>query len=460
MAIRFRVGMEDRTGAMAVTIVTRFFGVGAICLLAACSEKEILLKGEREDIRDVLVTATGESALAEKTATGEIPPLNLPAPSVNADWAQSASSPMIRPAHPALAAEPRLAWSANIGAGDGRRGRITADPVVADGRVFTLDSKALVSAVSTSGSVLWTRDLTPPNDSGTDASGGGLAHADGQVFVASGFGFLTALDAESGAVIWQQNLRATGTGSPSVADDLVYVVSGDEVAWALERDTGRIRWQLSATPDLQNVMGAPAPAISEKYVVFAFGAGEVQGAFRKGGLRRWDAQLAGDRDGFSTGLVGDITGGPVIDGDRIYVGNHAGRTVALSLGNGERLWTAPEGPLNPIWPVGNSIFLVSDRNELLRLSAEDGSRIWGHALPFFTKDKPKRQAEIFAHHGPIIAGGRLITVSNDALMRFFNPTDGAPLGQVQMPGGATTNPVVAGGTLYVVTAAGQLLAFR
>ena len=445
---------------MAVTTVTRFFGFGAICLLAACAEKEVLLQGERENIREVLETSAGETALSEKTQAGAVVPLDLPAPRVNAAWAQSPASPMSRPAHPDLAAQPSLRWSVNIGAGDGRRGRITADPVVADGRVFTLDSKALVSAVSTSGRVDWTRDLTPPNDSGNDASGGGLAYDDGQLFVSSGFGLLTALDAATGEVIWQQNLRASGTGSPSVAGDLVYVVSGDEVAWAVERDTGRIRWQLSATPDLQNFMGAPAPALSEKYVVFAFGAGEVQGAFRKGGLRRWDAQLAGDRDGFSTGLVGDITGGPVIDGERIYVGNHAGRTVALSLGNGERIWTAPEGPLNPIWPAGNSIFLVSDRNELLRLSSEDGSRIWGRALPFFTKDKPKRQAEIFAHHGPILAGGRLVTVSNDGLMRFFNPTDGTPLGQVQMPGGATTNPVVANGTLYVVTASGQLLAFR
>lgn len=445
---------------MAVTRVTRIFWVGAICLLAACSKKEVLLQGERENIRDILVTETGETNLASKTETGTIPPLNLAATRANANWSQSLASPMTRTDHPALAAQPSLIWSTDIGDGDSRRSRITADPVVGDGRIFTLDAKARVSAVSTSGDVLWSQDLTPANDSGSDASGGGLAYADGQIYVSSGFGLLTALDAETGAQIWQQDLGATSTGSPSVAGDLVYAISGDEVAWAIERDTGRIRWQLSATPNLHNFMGAPAPAISDKYVVFAFGAGEVQGAFRKGGLRRWDAQLAGDRDGFSSGLVGDITGGPVIDGDRVYVGNHAGRTVALSLGSGERLWTAPEGPLNPIWPAGDSIFLVSDRNELLRLSAEDGSRIWGRALPFFTKDKPKRQAEIFAHHGPVIAGGRLIVASNDGLMRFFNPTDGAPVAEVALPGGATTNPVVAGGTLYVVNASGQLLAFR
>ncbi len=418
------------------------------------------MPGKREDIRAVLSADAGETAIATDAEPETIPPLELAATSANAEWSQSIATPATRTDHPALGAAPQLIWSVNIGAGDGKRNRITADPVVAGGQIFTLDAQARVSAVSTSGAVVWTRDLTPPNDGADDGSGGGLAYDNGRIYVSSGFGYMVALDAATGEEIWSQNLRTTGTGSPSVSGELVYVVSGDEVAWALETKNGRIRWQLSATPDINNVFGAPAPAISDKYVIFAFGSGEVQGAFRKGGLRRWDAQIAGQRAGFSGARVADITSDPVISGDRVYIGSHSGRTVALGLGNGDRLWTAPDGPLNPIWPAGDSIFLVSDRNELLRLSAEDGSRIWGRALPFFTKDKPKRQNEIFAHHGPIIAGGRLIVASNDGLLRYFDPTTGDPLGETALPGGATTNPVVAGNTLYVVSTNGQLLAFR
>ncbi|MEO0747826.1 MAG: PQQ-binding-like beta-propeller repeat protein, partial [Pseudomonadota bacterium] len=82
------------------------------------------------------------------------------------------------------------------------------------------------------------------------------------------------------------------------------------------------------------------------------------------------------------------------------------------------------------------------------------------ALPLFTNAKPRRQNEIYAHHGPIVAGGRLIVVSNDGQMRTFNPQNGQLLSELPMPGGATTNPVVAGNTLYVVSTKGQLMAFR
>ncbi|MEQ9259050.1 MAG: PQQ-binding-like beta-propeller repeat protein [Roseovarius sp.] len=435
-------------------------GLAGLVLLAACDKKEAILTGEREDIFAVLSDDVGEAALASTETPATAPPLSLPATRANTEWTQSIATPATRADHPALSGTPQLIWSVDIGEGDGRRARITADPVVGGGRIYTLDAGARVSAVSPSGAVIWTRDLTPPRESGADASGGGMAYGNGRLYVSSGFGLLTALNAATGEEIWQQDLNTTGTGSPAVSGDLVYLVSGDEVAWAIDAANGRIKWQLSGTPNANNVLGAPAPSVSSKYVIFAFGSGEVQAAFRKGGLRRWDSQVAGRRQGFSTGLIGDITSDPVIDGNRIFVGSHAGRTIALDLNNGERLWTAADGPLNPVWPAGDSIFMVSDRNELLRLSARDGSRLWGQKLPFFTNAKPKRQNEIYAHHGPIVAGGRLIVASNDGQMRFFNPQNGQPLGTTAIPGGATTNPVVAGGTLYLVNTQGQLLAFR
>ncbi|MEO0372664.1 MAG: PQQ-binding-like beta-propeller repeat protein [Pseudomonadota bacterium] len=434
-------------------------GLMGVMLASACEKKEVVLTGEREGVRAILEDGATDS-LASTQQPDAAPPLNLPATRANTSWTQSIATPQTRTSHPALGSAPSLMWTVDIGEGDGRRNRITADPIVSGGRIYTLDATARVTAVSTAGEVIWTRDLTPTNDNRSDGSGGGMAFSNGVLFVSSGFGRLTALNASNGQEVWQQNLRTTGTGSPTVFGDLVYLVSGDEVGWAIDAKNGRVRWQLSGTPNNNNVLGAPAPAVSGKYVVFAFGSGEVQGAFRQGGLQRWNAQVAGSRTGFSTASVADITSDPVIDGGRIYVGSHSGRTVALNLANGERIWTAPDGPLNPVWPAGDSIFMISDRNELLRLSARDGSRLWGKPLPLFTSSKPRRQNKIFAHHGPIVAGGRLIVVSNDGQMRTFNPQNGQLLSERPLPAGATTNPVVAGNTLYIVSTKGQLMAFR
>lgn len=425
--------------------------IGALAL-SACAERQEILPGPREDIRPDArdLTQTVNRSL----------PVSLPAQQTNANWAQAHGSAMFRTDHPALGSAPSLLWSANIGDGDSRRGRITANPVVAGGRVFTLDAGAQVMAHGLDGSRLWARDLRPERERAGQASGGGLAYDDGRIYASSGYGLMTAMDAETGAVIWQQKLEATGSGTPTVAGDLVYLVSGDDTAWAIDKDNGRIAWQLSAAPEVGNVIGGAAPALTDQFVIFAFGAGDVQAAFRKGGLRMWDAPIAGQRRFRASTKVVDITGDPVVVGDTVYVGTHSGRTVALKAGNGERIWTADDGAMDPVWPAGNALFLVNDRNELVRLSTEDGSRVWVQELPRFTRNRARRQVAVFAHYGPVVAGGQVVVASGDGFVRFFDPASGDLVRQVELPGGASTAPVVAGGTLYVVSKRGQLHAFR
>lgn len=424
-------------------------GLAGALLLAGCEEKEPVLVGKREDIR------------SSQTATPLGPtPVSLAQAQRNSAWPQAHGTPRFRTENAALSRQPQLVWSAPIGEGDSRKLRLNTDPVVAAGRIFTMDANASVMAHSTDGAPLWQRSLVPPGDDPSEAMGGGMAFDQGRLYVASGYGLLSALDAASGAVIWQQRLGATGSGSPTVADGLVYLVAGDDTAWALDANTGRIRWQLSAPPDVTNVLGAPAPVLSDDFVIFAYGGGEIQAAFRKGGLRIWDSAVAG-QDRFSAAAkISDITGAPVLAGGRLFLSTFSGRSVAINPDNGERLWTAPYGALSPLWANGSAVFLVSERNMLVRLNANDGRLVWSVPLPLFTENRAKRQSQIYAHHGPILAGGLLWVASSDGALRGFDPVSGALTTQVAIPDGATTQPVVANGTLYVVSRRGELHAFR
>lgn len=432
-------------------------GMAGLAVLAACGEKEEILVGEREDIYAVLAEgAPDDTVIPENRAVA----IRLPGAKANGEWTHAIGSPAYRTAHPAMSAAPQPIWSAAIGAGDSKRNRITADPVVAGGKVFTLDANATVVATSTAGETVWSLDLTPPRDNADEATGGGLAYGNGTLYVTSGFGSITAVDPISGKIKWQQLLNASGSGAPTYYKGLVYVTSGDDTGWALEADTGRIRWQLTAAPDTGNVLGAPAPAVTDKYVVFGYGDGEVQGAFRKGGMRMWISQLAGQQRSRAISKVNDITGAPVIVGETVYVGSMAGRMVAMDINTGERIWTAREGALGTMWPVGGSVFAITVQNELVRLDARDGTRIWGVKLPHYVKYTQKKATETYANKGPVVAGGRVVVASNDGLIRFFDPVSGKDQGSVAIPGGATTAPVFANGVMYVVSTKGQLYAFR
>jgi outer membrane protein assembly factor BamB len=440
-------------------------GLAGFSLVAACAPKEVILPGERFDVRAPLEDSIAyEGKPAPVDTTGKVTnlsvPISLPAPQANGDWTHRGGNARHRPPHGVLSAQPVRVFSVKIGEGNSRRNRISAAPVIAGGKVFTLDASAQLAATSTGGQALWATDLTPVTDRASEVSGGGLAYGAGKVFAATGYGELVAVDPASGAVVWRQRLESPVTGAPAVEGTTVYVVGRDSSGWAVDTETGRVLWTIAGTPGSSGMIGSAAPAITDRAVLLPSVAGEVVAALKGTGIRIWGTAVAGERRGRAYGSISDITGDPVVTGDVTYVGNASGRTIAMSSSSGEQIWSATEGALGPVLAVGGSLFLVNDEARLVRLDAATGKVIWSVEMPYFVDAKVKRHKAITAHYGPVLAGGRIVVASGDGLLRLFNPSDGTMVATAPIPGGAASPPALAGGILYVVGGNGQLHAFR
>lgn len=439
-------------------------GMALLALLAGC-EKELILPGERFDTRtplDMSLPSEGNPSPVDpsKTDQNQTRPIALPGMVANADWPQRGGNARHVSPHGALSATPARVWSVSIGRGADRKSRISAAPVVAEGRIYTIDAAARVQATGTNGAAHWAADLTPATDAGNEVSGGGLAYGGGQLFVTTGYGELVALNAATGAVAWRQRLGAPATGAPAVDGNVVYGVGRDSSAWAVNTANGKVIWEVPGTPGASGMIGAAAPAVTERTVLLPYVSGELVAVLKAGGSKIWSAGISGARVGRGYGLVQDITGDPVVSGSTTYVGNAAGKTFAISSSNGTRIWQADEGALGPVLPVGDSLFLINDEARLVRLDAATGAVIWKVEMPYFLTDKAKKRKGITAHYGPVLAGGRIAVASGDGPLRFFNPVDGALVAVADIPGGAATQPALAGGALYVVGRDGQLHAFR
>ena len=452
---------------MAASTLRRILVLTAMsAALAACANRDEILPGDRVGLRDVLQEPVNRQGSAG--SRDEAAPLSLPPQTVNADWTHRNGGADHRIQHPALGPNPTLLWSADIGRGNDRKHRITTAPVVADQRVFTLDSRANVTATRTDGTRLWSVDLADALDLGDSGSGGGLAVGDGKLFVTSALRRLVALDPATGNLLWSQEFDAPVTAAPTVFDQTVYVVANDASAWAIDTTNGRVRWQLPGTPTNSSMVGGAGPAVNDRLVVFPFPSGEVTAAMRRAGVRIWGNSVAGKRQGRAWGSVSDITGDPVITGTTVHIGNQSGRVVALDTRNGERRWTATEAAYSPVWPVDDAVFLISDEAQLVRLDADTGAVVWAQQLPDFIEAgfrinpfvRRDQRLAVYKHFGPVLAGGRLIVASDDGFVRFFDPQSGEKLSEIVLRQGAAAGPVVAGQVLYVVTGNGQLHAFR
>ncbi|MBV1868632.1 MAG: PQQ-like beta-propeller repeat protein [Marinosulfonomonas sp.] len=419
--------------------------------LVGCGPGEVILEGERLDVRP------GSSDVSENQDVA----ISLAAPVHNTEWSHRGASANHVSRQAAFSATPAKIWSASIGKGNDRKHRISSDPVAADGRIFTLDSRAQVVATGTDGQAIWSRDLTPADDKADDASGGGLAVVAGRLYVTTGFGDLFALDAASGAIQWQQRLNSPATGAPTVTGGTIYIATRDSHALAINASDGLLRWQFQGAPSVTGIIGGAAPAVDSGLAVFPFGSTQLTGAYPKGGFQIWGGSVAGHRLGRGYGQINDVSGDPVLSGKVVYVGNPSGRTVALDRADGTTLWIAPEGAVSPLWVAGDSVFLISDQAELVRLNASDGTRIWGVQLPgFHPKRRTKRLRDVYAHFGPVLAGGRLWVASDDGQLRGFDPANGGQVATVDLGTGAASRPIVVGGVMYLVDTKGKLQALR
>ncbi len=420
--------------------------LAGLLVLTACSKKEEILQGERIGLRAV---AEVEEASLE---------LNLPAATVNASWTHRNGNAAHFQSHPALSSNPKRIWSTDIGTGNKKRQRLASDPIVANGRIYTLDADGTVAAFGLNGSKQWSVDLKLQNSPKSDGSGGGLAFADGRVAVTTGVGEVALLDAQTGAIQWRHRAESGISVAPAFDGETVVVVTGENRAFGLDAKNGRMRWKQRSNTIGASILGAGTPAIVSGVAIVPFGSGEVQGIVLSNGLQAWNQVINGQRIGSARGLMKAVSGGPVVVGDTVYVGTNSGRLTALDRRSGQRIWTAREGAVGPVWPAGNSLFVLTDEQKLKRLDRETGAELWVTDLPLYRKEK--RQRGNYGHYGPVLAGGRLYVAGSDGTIRAFDPATGNLVNSISVSGGAASQVVVAAGRMYVLSNSGQLIAFQ
>jgi outer membrane protein assembly factor BamB len=396
--------------------------------------------------------------VAADPATAALP-VTLPQPVANTQWAQPGGTPSKSLGHLALGASLANAFSVSIGAGSSVRARLVAAPVVADGRVFTIDTLSTVRAFDAqTGAAVWASQFGTERGNNASLYGGGLAFDSGRIYATNGLGHAVALDARNGGIIWQVRPGGPLRGSPTVAADSVYVVSQDNQIYSLKSSDGSKNWSSAAALEIAGVFGAGSPAFAQGTVVAGFSSGELNAYRYENGRALWQDQLARTSIRTSVASVSDIDAHPVIDSGQVIAVGQGGRMVALELISGQRQWELSIAGISTPWVVGDWIFVVTDGGKLMSIARQTGKIRWISQLPAY-RNVAKRVGPI-SYSGPVLAGGRLIVTSTEGALISVDPTTGAVQGQTVIRAPISLPPVVANSTLYVLDDTGRLHAFR
>jgi outer membrane protein assembly factor BamB len=151
----------------------------------------------------------------------------------------------------------------------------------------------------------------------------------------------------------------------------------------------------------------------------------------------------------------DVAASPVIYEGVVYATGISGRTIAVRLSDGSRIWEQNVGSATTPAVSGNAVFLVDLEDHMVALDRASGDIFWRSELPVVRK---RRFFSVWT--GPTLAGSTLWAVSNDRRMIGVDPRTGQIVADSTLPSPAYIRPVSAGGQLLVLAADGTLSAYQ
>ncbi|MBL4790366.1 MAG: PQQ-binding-like beta-propeller repeat protein [Kordiimonadaceae bacterium] len=430
------------------------FAVAACGAFSTRDKSDKYNDGGRERIA-VLSSTQGLNADASIANT----PVYLPRPYRNSNWSQSGGNASHVVQHLELEAQLTQAWRQKIGKGNAKYERLVEGPVAGNGMVFAVDIKGAITAVNlNTGRVVWRNELRYTEERSKVAFGGGAALYGDKLYVTSGHGFLVALDAASGREIWRYSGVVPFRGSPTAAKTRVFAVTHDNQMLGFDAATGELLWDQVGIAENAGMLGAASPAFDGSTLIAALSSGELIAMRGTNGRILWQDSLTSTRRLTPLSTLTDIDGNPVIDGRRVYAISHAGRTVAIDMRTGERSWEADIAGVSTIWVAGEFGYLTTIDGQVACLSLTDGRIRWVTQLQRFRNQE--QRVGLIKWNGPILAGDRLLVTSSHGYALSISPYTGDVLSGIELPDGASTSPIVVDGKFIVLTDKGELVAYQ
>jgi outer membrane protein assembly factor BamB len=258
--------------------------------------------------------------------------------------------------------------------------------------------------------------------------------------------------------LWKTNLGVPIVNAPVVNGGRIFVSSEDNHFVTLAESDGRKLWDHQGISEAAGILSSTSAAVAGEFVIVPYTSGELYAIRVQNGRVAWNDMLT--RSGQVTALseLDDIAGRPVVDRDMVFAISHSGVMAAISLSTGDRVWSRDIGGIQTPWAAGDFLYVLTTDSQLMCLRRKDGRVKWIKQLDRWEDPQDKSDAIVWA--GPVLVSNRLIVVSNTGVIASISPYTGRELGRETFEGGTMISPVVANGTLYVLTKHAELLALK
>jgi len=406
-----------------------------------------------------------------------------------------------------LAAAPRKAWTARVGAGP-------SSPAALRGRLHALGREAPAEPAAPAGPAAAAGEGAAPASPAAGPGPWPRFRGPGGLGIGPWDDVPVAFDGKSGKGIdWKAKVPLPGPSSPIVAGGRIFLTGATRTRrelMAFEAASGAIAWRREVRPDGsvepdpedKLVWAAPTPASDGERVFAVFGNGDLA-AIALDGSPVWARSLGKPENAYGHGSSLEVARGKLIV--QLDQGNDEdgkSRLLAIDPATGRTVWEARRPALPASWstPIaieagGRAQVIACGGSWTVAHDLATGAEAWrakclgGEVVPspvfseglvfavavdgFLAAIRPegsgdvtktgiawKIEEDLPATSSPIAAGGLVVVSSSGGLVTCREAATGKKLWEKDYETSFEASPVLAGGIIRMIDEEGVLRAFR
>ncbi len=297
---------------------------------------------------------------------------------------------------------------------------------------------SLLDAVS--GKVLWDVQLRASLSAGVGSDGRWFAVVgqNNQIYVL-----------QAGKLLWQKTLAAPSFTPPLVAGERVFVMAADRSVTAFDAQTGAQLWRKQRSGDPLALQQAGLLMAVRNTLVVGLG-GRLVAMDPNTGNVLWDVLVGQTRGTNDIERLTDIVGAASRDGEKLCVRAFQSNVACVDALRGRLLWNRSANGSTGVDGNADLVVGVESDSRIQAWNRLDGQALW--------RQDALRLRQLTA---PLVLGRSVVVGDAEGVVHFFSRADGTPLLQIKTDGSPiNTRPAVAGDTLIVVTRTGLVTAYK
>jgi outer membrane protein assembly factor BamB len=240
----------------------------------------------------------------------------------------------------------------------------------------------------TTGKVIWQKNFAQFRDegmmssvtrlwrSGETARIGGIAVAEKLVFIGTENGYVAALDAESGELVWDATVPGEVLAAPAIDEGILVVNTGAGSLFGFRTRDGEQLWRHEGDTPPLTLRGISGPIASNGGAIIGTPTGKIQVNLIDSGVLAWETVIATPTGATELERIVDIDTTPILFGGTIYTVSYNGTLAAVELRTGRVIWKREYASFRNLTLDGNKIFVVDNNSNVYALDRRNGVELW------------------------------------------------------------------------------------